>query len=112
MQPLLDNEGVLRVIAMEPALEQELLAVVDPGAGTRLLSTGGNTPVLARIVDSVKRLIGPNPASVQPVLLCPGPVRYHLRRWLEPALPRVSVISPGEIPPEVRVRAAGVIRQG
>jgi flagellar biosynthesis protein FlhA len=110
-QPLLGADGTLRVLAMEAALEEELLALVDPGANARLLTAGGNTPLLRQIVDSVKHLIGPNPSSVQPVLLCPGPVRYHLRRWLEPALPRLTVIAPGEIPPEVAVRAAGVIRR-
>ncbi len=111
-RPLLDTEGTLKVIAMEPAVEEELMALVVPEAGARLLTAGTNTPVLRRIADSLKRLIGPGGASAQPVLLCPSPARYYLKRWLEPLMPRLTVVAPSEIPPEVPVRAAGVVRQG
>jgi flagellar biosynthesis protein FlhA len=43
------------------------------------------------------------------VLLCPSPARYHVRRWLEPFLPKVTVLSPVEIPPEIRVRSIGTV---
>jgi flagellar biosynthesis protein FlhA len=111
-QPLADADGTLRVIALEPALEDELMALVSPDPGARQLASGGNTPVLRRIADSLKRLIGPGTAAAQPVLLCASPVRYHLRRWLEPAVPRLTVLAPAEIPPETQVRAVGVLRQG
>ena len=111
-QALLEADGTLRVIALDPALEEELMALVAPEPGARQLASGGNTPVLKRIVDSLKRLIGPGSSSAQPVLLCASPARYHLRRWLEPALPRLTVIAPAEIPPDIQVRAVGVVRQG
>ncbi len=109
-QSLVDADGTLRVIALDPALEEELVALVSPEASVRQLS-GGNTPILKRIADSLKTLIGAASATAQPVLLCASPARYHLRRWLEPVLPRLTVISPGEIPPEMPVRAVGVVRQ-
>jgi flagellar biosynthesis protein FlhA len=110
-QPLLESDGSLRVIGLDPALEEELAALVAPEPSARLLTSGGNTPVLRRIADSLKLLIGPAPVSAQPVLLCSSPARYHLKRWLEPILPRLTVIAPGEIPPEITVRAAGIVRQ-
>jgi len=78
----------------------------------RLLMDGRSQtpPLLRRIVDSLKQLIGPLPPTVLPVLLCQSPARYHLRRWLEPVLPRVTVIAPSEIPPDVHLRSAGVVR--
>jgi flagellar biosynthesis protein FlhA len=111
-QPLLEADGTLRVIALEPALEEELAGLVAPDPTVRQLTSGGNTPVLRRIADSLKNLIGPGSSSAQPVLLCCSPARYHLKRWLEPALPRLTVIAPAEIPPEVQVRAVGIVRQG
>jgi flagellar biosynthesis protein FlhA len=45
-----------------------------------------------------------------PVLLCNTPVRYYLRRLLEPFLPKVVVLSPGEIPPVIQLQSIGVIR--
>jgi flagellar biosynthesis protein FlhA len=111
-QPLVDADGTLRVFALEPALEEELLALVSPEATARQLTSGPATPVLRRITDSLKSLMGAASGTAQPVLLCASPARYHLRRWLEPILPRLTVIAPGEIPPEVPVRAVGVVRQG
>ncbi len=111
VQPLLEADGSLRVIALEPPLEEELAALVAPETGARLLGAGGNTPVLRRIADSLKKLIGPAPAAAQPVLLCSSPARYHLKRWLEPVLPRLTVIAPAEVPAEIAVRAAGLVRQ-
>ncbi len=62
---------------------------------------------LRRLVESVKRLTGGGSASALPVLLCPSPARYHVRRWLEPFLPKVTVLAPVEIPPEIRVTKHG-----
>jgi flagellar biosynthesis protein FlhA len=111
-QPLVEADGTLRVIALEPALEEELMTLVSPDPSARQLAGAGNTPVLKRIADSLKTLMGSASVSAQPVLLCSSPARYYLRRWLEPVLPRLTVIAPAEIPPEVPVRAVGIVRQG
>ena len=100
------------MLALEPALEAELMTLVSPDRSPRQLTSGGNTPILKRISDSLKNLIGAAPASAQPVLLCSSPARYHLKRWLEPAFPRLLVLAPAEIPPEVPVRAVGMVSQG
>ncbi len=110
-QPLLEADGSLRVLALEPALEEELIAALNPEGGSRLLSAKSQgMPVLKRVVDSVKQLIGPAPSAVLPVLLCQSPARYYLRRWLEPLLPQVVVLAPTEVPPDVRLRSVGVVR--
>ncbi|MCU1225814.1 MAG: flagellar biosynthesis protein FlhA [Edaphobacter sp.] len=114
IHPLLDAEGGLRVLMLEQALETELLHTFDPqGAGLLLgdgsRPTGMPADFLRRLVESVKRLTGGAPTSALPVLLCPSPARYHVRRWLEPFLPKVTVLAPGEIPPEIRVRSVGTV---
>ena len=112
LQPLLDADGSLRVLLLDPTLEDELVATLQPDTLARLLSDGKwqATPVFKRITDSLKQLIGsPMPTAV-PVLLCQSPARYQLRRWLEPLFPRVAVVAPSEIPPEVHVRSIGVVR--
>jgi len=113
IHPLLDGEGSLRVLMLEPALEADLLNTFDP-KGPLLLgdgARGGAMPVefLRRLVESVKRLTGGASTSALPVLLCPSPARYHVRRWLEPFLPRVTVLAPAEIPTEIRVRSMGTV---
>ena len=117
VRPLLDAEGGLPVLVLDRALEEEILHTFDPEGARRLLGDGGvRKPAsaqtfLRQLLESVKRLTGEGEASALPVLLCPSPARYHLRRWLEPFLPKVTVLAPSEIPAEVRVRSLGTIGQ-
>lgn len=112
IQPLLDGDGQLPVLLLEPAIEEEILSMVAPEMGQRLLTSASapGTPLLRRLVDSLKPLIGATVSAAPPVLLCPSPARYHVRRWLEPIFPRLSVVAAAEIPPEVRLRPVGTVR--
>lgn len=115
VQPLLDGEGVLRAFVLEPALEEEMVALLDSEGALRMLGDGsqsvrGSGNFLRRIVDSLKRLTGEVPTSAMPVLLCSSPARFYLRRWLEPILPRITVLAPAELPADVRVRSLGMIQ--
>jgi len=112
VQPLLDQENMLRVLLVDPALEAELIEAAHGESGVRLLTDGRARPgaLINRVADSVKRLIGSQGPAALPVLLAPSPTRYYLRRWLEPTLPRITVISPAEIPAEVRLSSIGVVR--
>jgi flagellar biosynthesis protein FlhA len=102
----------LPVLLLDPALEEEIAAAVAPETGQRLLAAtaASGTPLLRRLVDSVNRLIGSGSPVVPPVLLICSPARYQVKRWLEPFLPRLSVLAAGEIPPEVRLRPVGTVR--
>ena len=112
VQPLLDSDGQLPVLLLDPALEEEILGTLAPEAGQRLLVSAGTpgTPLVRRLADSLRQLIGVSSAAALPVLLCPSPARYHVKRWLEPVLPRLAVIAAGEIPAEIRLRPAGTVR--
>jgi flagellar biosynthesis protein FlhA len=114
VHPLLDGEGGLRVLMIEQNLEAELVATFDPQAALRLgdgVPRQGESPTryLGKLLDSVKGLTLGNSTMAIPVLLCPSPARYHVRRWLEPFVPRITVLAPVEIPPEVRVRSVGTL---
>jgi len=112
IRPLLDSDGHLPVLLLDSSLEEEILATLAPETGQRLLAAGTapGTPVVRRLADSVKQLIGSSSAAALPVLLCPSPARYYVRRWLEPVLPRLAVVAAGEIPPETRLRPVGTVR--
>ena len=114
MQPLLDSEGQMRVFVLDPSLEEEVLATVEGESSQRLLGDGSQpsrnaATFLRRIVESWKQLTGGASNSGSPVLLCSSPARYYLRRWLEPFMPRVSVIAPSELPVDMRVRSLGTL---
>ena len=112
VQPLLDNDGQLPVLLLNPALEEEIVATVSPDAAQPLLAAAAvpGTPLVRRLADSVNRLISSASPAVPPVLLVPSPARYHVKRWLEPILPRLAVLAASEIPPEIRLRPAGTVR--
>lgn len=112
LQPLLAPDGSLRVWMLDPAIEEEIVSMFQLDNPSRLLNDGRpqSAPLLRRLTDSLKVLIGPHASSASPVLLCQSPARYHLRRWLEPVFPRVTVIAPAEIPPDVRLHPAAVVR--
>ncbi|HLY39877.1 MAG TPA: flagellar biosynthesis protein FlhA [Terracidiphilus sp.] len=109
VQPYLDENGQLPVILLDPALEEEILGTLAPDSIPRLPSSasGSGTPVVRRLIDSLKRLIGNAATAASPVLLCPSPARYHVKRWLEPVWPRLSVLAAGEVPADVRLRPTG-----
>ncbi len=114
VQPLLDNEGGLRVLVIEQRLEADLVSTFDPQVSNLLGdgsggTKGGSGEYLRKLLESVKRLTGAGTSTALPVLLCPSPARYHVRRWLEPFVPKVTVLAPVEIPPEIRVRSVGTV---
>ncbi len=114
VRPLLDQEGGLNVLMLDRRLEEQVLAAFDPEGAARLLGEAApkgqlSGSFLRPLLESVKRLTGDGTPLALPVLLCPSPARYHLRRWLEPFLPKVTVLAPTEIPPEVRVRSVGTV---
>jgi flagellar biosynthesis protein FlhA len=112
IQPLLDGEGQLPVLLLDGALEEEILATLSPEMAQRMLSSGSasGVPVLRRLTDSLRRLIPAASAAALPVLLAPSPARYHIKRWLEPVLPRMAVVAAAEIPPEIRLRPVATVR--
>jgi flagellar biosynthesis protein FlhA len=112
IRPLLDADGQLPVLLLDAALEEEILATVSPESFPRLLAASAkpSVPLVRRLADSLRQLIGASSAAALPVLLCPSPARYQVRRWLEPVWPRLSVVAAGEIPPEIRLRPVGTVR--
>ena len=101
VRPLLSDSGGLRVVTLDHALEEELgraFSGQPPPAG----SSGLQPPFARRILDGLRRLAGDQVAVASPVVLCSTPARYHLKRLLEPFLPKVVVLSPLEVPPVIR----------
>lgn len=112
VRPLLDVDGGLRVMQLDRGMEIGVVSTFDPEGAQRLLGDASSAPpadLMRRLVESVRRLAGTSEPSALPVLLCPSPSRYHVRRWLEPLLPSITVLAPSEIPPDIRMRSVGTI---
>ncbi len=108
VHPLLSDDGGLRVVTLDPGIEEELTRAFSGQA------PAGNTSLepsfVRRVLDGLKKLAGEQVRMATPVVFCSTPARFHLRRLLEPFLPKVVVLSPGEIPPVIQVQSLGMIR--
>jgi flagellar biosynthesis protein FlhA len=109
VRPLLSDDGGLRVLTLDHTIEEELNRAFAPQTAPAT-STGLQPSFVRRVLDSLKQLGGEQVAQTAPILLCPTPARFHLRRLLEPFLPKVVVLSPLEIPPMVPVQSLGTVR--
>jgi len=109
VRPLLSDDGGLRVLTLDHALEEELGRAFNPQAPPAT-NTGLQPSFVRRILDGLRQLAGDQVAQTAPIVLCGTPARFHLRRLLEPFLPKVVVLSPLEIPPMVSVQSLGTVR--
>jgi len=107
VQPLLGEDRKLKVLTLDPAMEQEIQRSVDPQfAGDR----GTSSTSIRRVLEGLQKSITDKAALNSVTVLCSSPARFYLRRLLEPFLPRVVVLSPAEIPPAVSVQSLGTVR--
>jgi len=109
VRPLLGEDGNLRVVTLDGAMEEELSRAFSAPTSTSV-AAGLQPSFVRRVLEGLRRLAGEQVAVASPVLLCSTPARFHLKRLLEPFLPKLVVLSPGEIPPVVSVQAVGVVR--
>ncbi|MEM7409178.1 MAG: flagellar biosynthesis protein FlhA [Myxococcota bacterium] len=109
--PHLAADGSLHVLTLEPELEQSLAAGVQrsPG-GTFLAIEPGPLDGLLRGVQSAIESTTATAQGKGPVLLSTQAIRSPLQKLLARAVPRLSVLSHNELPPDTRVIASGQVR--
>ena len=89
VQPLLSENKKLKVVTLDPTIEQELQHTFEPqAAGQR--GSGTAVTSLKRILEGIQKTIGDRAMQNSMTLLCSSPARFHLRRLLEPFLCRES----------------------
>src|SRR5271166_4740965 len=110
VRPLLADDGGLRVVTLDPGIEEELSRAFSGQAPTSGSHASLEPSFVRRVLEGLKKLVGEQVRLATPVLFCNTPARFHLRRLLEPFLPKVVVLSPGEVPPVIQVQSLGMIR--
>lgn len=106
--------GQLPAVTLAPEVEEGMASALVPlgegGKGSMglALSPGFTQQLMNSLNQEMERVITHH--GVQPVLLCNGKLRVHLRRLLERLLPQVAVLSYSEIGPATQVQALGTIR--
>ena len=109
VQPLLSDDRKLKVMTLDPSLEQQIQRSFEPQPAADRAALAQPSP-LRRILESLQKSVADKVTLSSMTLLCNSPARFHLRRLLEPFLPRVVVLSPAEIPATVSIQSLGVVR--
>ena len=108
VRPYQTEQGTLRVITLDPRLEQqlaqgvrqtptEIALVVEPRLARHLVE---------RLTKYMQQMLA---AGHPPVVLCAPQLRLAFRRFFEQTFGDLAVLSYAEIPPRVQVQSAAVI---
>jgi flagellar biosynthesis protein FlhA len=103
-----DEDNVLRVVTVAPAMEQEILDAINRA------DTGDFVPVspqrAEQIAEATAKAVQPLVLGGQdPVVLTSAPVRRYFRRIVQRRLPKVIVLSYNEIDPAVGLESEGQV---
>lgn len=102
------EDGVIRVITLDPNLEQLLLKVQKESQNTPGFTV--DPRLIQRIYDKLGELIKSQAASGnQPIVLCSPAVRLIFRKLTERLTAKLMVLSFNEIIPEAEVHSVGVV---
>ena len=108
IRPLLNEQGELKVVTLDTSIEDECTRGSNLQVN-QTLTTPQQVNLARRVLDGLRTSFGKDIGAAPPVLLCSSPGRYYLRRLLEPFIPKIVVISPGEIPSMTPVQSVGVL---
>ncbi|HEX4281328.1 MAG TPA: flagellar biosynthesis protein FlhA, partial [Solirubrobacteraceae bacterium] len=107
--PHLDPMQTLRVITLDPTVEQELATSITQTSDGEYLAM---EPTRAQaVLTAVKSQSDQASArgGMRPVLLCSARVRRHVRRLMESSVPHLPVCSYNEVAPGISVETIGVV---
>ena len=108
VKPLLGSDGVLRVLSLEPQLEQSLanaLQKVD-GQVTLAIDPNSASKLLERIRLKIEEVIN---EGITPIILCNSALRLSIKRLTERMAPKLNVLAYNEIPNSVKLESIGLI---
>ncbi|MFK7898694.1 MAG: flagellar biosynthesis protein FlhA [Myxococcota bacterium] len=110
-KPYLRDDGQLSVITLESELEEHLRSVVQRSESGSFLAVDPVTlDGLVRGVQSSVDQVGAGGDELGPVLLATQSIRSPLRQIVARFLPRLAVLSHGELPGGVQVVSMGTVR--
>jgi flagellar biosynthesis protein FlhA len=107
--PHLDPTQKLRVITLDPTVEQELATSITQTSDGEYLAM---EPTRAQaVLTAVKSQSDQASArgGIRPVLLCSARVRRHVRRLVESSIPHLPICSYNEVAPGISVETIGVV---
>jgi flagellar biosynthesis protein FlhA len=107
-QKLSGPRGELQVLTLAPEVERTLLGNVrgSDGRGPVFTDLGQLDGFMKNLARQAEAMMG---RSLQPVLLCPSPIRRPLRGLTQRSLPYVAIVGLNEVPPTAVVRSFAAV---
>jgi flagellar biosynthesis protein FlhA len=102
------EDGIIRVITLDPQLEQILLKIQQDareGAGYSV-DPEVVQKIYAKMGELIQKMTG---SGHQPVVLCSPPVRLTFRKLTERLSAKLMILSYNELVPEAEVHSVGVV---
>jgi flagellar biosynthesis protein FlhA len=102
-------DGVLNILILEKSLEEKMINSLQTSeqGGFLAFDLAFSQRLIEKIgAESRKAMM----QSIQPIILVHPVLRGKLRRFLERYIQGITVISHNEIPPQIRIQSAGVIK--
>lgn len=107
-QKLSDTKGEMHVMTLAPDVERTLLGNLR-GPDARGPAFTDMAQLDAFMKNMARQAEAMMSKSLQPVLLCPSPIRRPLRGMLQRSLPYVSVVGLNEVPTSAVVRSFAAV---
>jgi len=103
-----EPDGAIHVISLHPETEQVILEASrqTEQTGEVVLDPRFTQDFMARLDATLRAAYG---AGAPPVLLVPTPVRFFVKRLIEPSYPNLAVMGYTEVSPSARIQSAGTV---
>jgi flagellar biosynthesis protein FlhA len=106
-QSLMGDSPALNVLTIEAGIEARLLQALGDGAEKNLsLDPKLAEVVMSKLAQQSEKMLKSN---LTPVLLCVPDLRRHLRALSERLIPQLRVVSMGEIPRTIELKAFATV---
>jgi flagellar biosynthesis protein FlhA len=105
---LLSPEGDLKVLTLDPAVEHLLQLGLRSNDGQTTLMVDPRTAeqLILKLGENSEQMMRDN---LQPVLLCSGTLRRHIKKILDRVMPHMSVLAMSEVPPSIAIASWAVV---
>ncbi|MDI6704532.1 MAG: flagellar biosynthesis protein FlhA [bacterium] len=98
-------DNTIQVLTLDPRLEETIASSIESNGIT--LPPDVMQKLMKSLLEEIDRV---EKMGHQPIILCPGRIRRHLKRLTERIVPDLVVLSYDEIVPEIEVKSVGMIR--
>jgi flagellar biosynthesis protein FlhA len=108
-EPLLNKQGNLNVITMEPSLEQTFQSGLRSEGAGMLVEPRVTEGFISSLVSEAEKMMA---NGHPPILLCSPSLRRHIRKLVDRVLPSMTVLSLNEVPGTISIASCGVVQIG